>query len=159
YFLQMWFYGRLTGTWLATPTGLWTTLAVLSALGAVWAGVRYRKAIRDADFETYHPRKWDYLVLVVMSAACLGVVFYLIATKKSLLQAPYLDLLASCVPVWVATAALVFVRSGPEGTSAFSLESAFLCGLVFACANVVALEHGRAGGSGGQMVADLATRM
>src|SRR5204862_4419529 len=73
YFLQMWFYGRLTGTWLATPTGLWGTLALLSALGAVWAGMRYRKAIRDADFETYQPRKWDYLVLFVMSDSCLGV--------------------------------------------------------------------------------------
>ena len=159
YFLQMWFYGRLTGTWLATPTGLWTTLAVISALGAVWAGVRYRKAIRDADFETYQPRKWDYLVLIVMSVVCLGIIFYLIETKKNLLQAPYLDLLASCVPVWVATAALLFVRSGPEGTSAFSLESAFLWGLVFACANVVALEHGRAGGTGVQVIADTGARV
>jgi outer membrane protein assembly factor BamB len=159
YFLQMWFYGRLAGTWLATPTGLWTTLAAISVIGAVWAGVRYRKAIRDADFETYQPRRWDYLALVVLSAACLAGIAYLIATKKNVLQAPYLDLLASCVPVWVATAALVFVRSGPEGTSAFSLESAFLWGLVFACANVVALEHGRAGGTGVQVVADTSTRM
>src|SRR5262249_6941263 len=151
WFLQMFFLRRLAGTWWGTPVGLWTTLTVIAVAGAVWSGIRYRRALREADFETFQPRKWDFLGLIALSLAALGGVGFAAFTGQKLLERPWLDLLVSCVPVWAATAALLFVRSGPEGTSAFSLEGAFLWGLVFACANVVALEIGRGEGSGIQV--------
>ncbi|MFL5342850.1 MAG: PQQ-binding-like beta-propeller repeat protein [Gemmataceae bacterium] len=159
YFAHAWFAERLAGTWWGTPTALWGTLAVVSALGAVWAGMRFRKALRDADFETFEPRKWDYLALALLSVAGLAGVAYVGWLGKPLLQSPWLDLVVSCVPVWVATAALPLARSGPERTVAFSLEAVFLWGLAVACGNVVALERGRGEGTGVQVVNATGRRM
>jgi outer membrane protein assembly factor BamB len=158
WFLQMLFIRRLAGTWWGTQAGLWVTLTAITACGAIWSGIRYRKALREADFETFQPRKWDFIGLIALSLAGIGGVAFALAGGKKMLERPWLDLLVSCVPVWVATVALLFVRSGPEGTSAFSLEGAFLWGLVFACANVVALEIGRAEGSGVQLTAETGGR-
>ena len=152
YFAQKWFIARLVDSWWGTQTGLWATLCLVSALGAIWAGLRFRKALRDADFETFEPRRWDYLGLGLLSAVGVGCVGFVALQGKSLLQYPWLDLVISCAPVWVATAALLFVRSGPESTVAFSLEAAFLWGLVFACGSAAALETGRGEGSGTQVV-------
>src|SRR5439155_9881919 len=91
--------------------------------------------------------------------AGLASVAFVAFKGNGLLRSPWLDLVVSCAPVWVATAALLFVRSGPEGTAAFSLEAAFLWGLVFACGGAAALERGRGEGSGVQLLASTDRRM
>ena len=53
-------------------------------VGAVWAGMRYRKAIRDADFDTFLPRKWDFLGLIVLSALSAVGLGVLIALNEAL---------------------------------------------------------------------------
>ena len=58
------------------------------------------------------------------------------------MRRPVVITLIALVLVLVGVAALLFVRGGPEGTSAFSLESAFLWGLVFAFATLNILSLG-----------------
>jgi outer membrane protein assembly factor BamB len=142
YFLHAWFIGRLESTWFGAISALWLTMGLFSAVSAVWSARRYRKAIEAGDNETYMPRRWDRIVLGVLSVSGIVIVAVAITTKKSLLSSPWLDLVAFSVPVWAATIALLAVRpSAPK--VGVSVETVFMWGLVFACANVAALEFGR----------------
>lgn len=152
YFARMWFVDRLGGSWWGGNQAQWLVLTGIAAAGSIWAGMRFRKAIREADFETFEPRKWDFLGLAVLSIAGAGGIGYALFKRENLLLSPWLDFVVSTVPVWVATVALISVRGGPERTVAFSLESAFLWGLTFSCGAVVALQQGRSESTGPAIV-------
>src|SRR5262245_7521219 len=145
YFLHAWFYGRLEGTWFGSIAALWLTMGVLSFASALWSARRYRKAIDAGEQESYTPRRWDRIVLIALTALGLFGIVFALAKQKSLLDSPWLDLVAFSLPVWAATAAVLLIR--PATTKvAVSVETVFLWGLVFACTNVAAVEAGRNSG-------------
>src|SRR5262249_37750703 len=84
YFLQMFFLNRLTETWLGTKGGLWLCFGIISALGAIWAGWRYRDALRNGDLDVFLPRQWDGVVLAGLSVIGIGIVAYALSKKMSL---------------------------------------------------------------------------
>ncbi len=142
YFLHGWFFGRLEGTWFGTTVSLWLVMALISAVGAVWAGRRYRRAMDAGDLETFALRCWDRRILWLLSG--LGGVLTIIAiAKNSVLHSPWLDVVAFSFPAWVGAIAAFLNRSStPERSS--SVEASFLWGLAFATSMVGALEYGRA---------------
>jgi outer membrane protein assembly factor BamB len=142
YFLHAWFFGRLEGTWFGPVSVLWLTMGVFSALCAVWSARRYRKAIEAGDTETFTPRRWDRIVLGLLSVIGLAIAALGIVNKKSLFLSPWLDVVAFSVPVWAATIAVLSIRSSDSKTG-ISVETVFMWGLVFACVSVAALEFGR----------------
>ncbi|HLW68102.1 MAG TPA: PQQ-binding-like beta-propeller repeat protein [Gemmataceae bacterium] len=159
YFGQMFFLNRLSGTFLATKAGLWGCFAVITALGAVWAGWRYRQAMRDGDLDVFLPRQWDGIVLCGLSVIGVGVVAYALFKKASLLDYPWLEVVASWVPIWAAAIAAPFLRPTEDEYPPISLESVFLWALVFGCTNVVALETGRSSGGPIHMLAENGERV
>jgi outer membrane protein assembly factor BamB len=159
YFLQMFFLNRVSGTWLGTKGGLWLCFGVISAAGAVWASWRYREAIRNGDLDVFLPRQWDGTVLAGLSVIGIGFVVYALAKKNSLLDYPWLEVVASWVPIWAAAIAAPFLRPTEEECPPISLESVFLWAMVLACTNVVALEKGRGMGGAVQMLAETGERV
>ena len=158
YFLHAWFYGRLEGTWFGPVSVLWLTMGVFSALCAVWSARRYRKAIEAGDTETFTPRRWDRIVLLLLSLLGVAIAALAIANKKSLVSSPWLDLIAFSVPVWAATIAVLSIRDA-DSKIGVSVETVFMWGLVFVCATVAALEFGRSQSSAASVtVADSADR-
>jgi outer membrane protein assembly factor BamB len=144
YFAHAWFYGRLEGTWFGPASRVWALMGILSVIGGVWAARRYRNAIANGDLETYVPRKWDGIVLAVLTIISLSGIGIALVLNKPLLQPPWLDLIAFSVPAW---AALAVTRKDHPGN--LSTETVFLWAFAFACFNVAALETGRGESRGG----------
>src|SRR5207244_2057757 len=63
--------------------------------------------------------------------------------SKSLLESPWLDLIAFSIPAWAA-----LIAACGDRLRSVSVETVFLWALTFACFNVAALEVGRGEGRG-----------
>jgi outer membrane protein assembly factor BamB len=159
YFLQMFFLNRVSDSWLGTKGGLWLCFGLISAAGAVWANWRYREAIRSGELDVFLPRQWDGIVLAGLSVIGVGIVVYALSKKYSLLDYPWLEVVASWVPIWAAAIAAPFLRPTEDECPPISLEAVFLWAMVFACTNVVALEKGRGMGGAMQMLAETGERI
>jgi outer membrane protein assembly factor BamB len=145
YFLQAWFLTRLQGTLWGTPQSLWLTFAVMSAVGAAWAGARYRHAVANGQGDVWLLRKFDRVSLVVLSVAGAATLAVVASNGGSLLSSPWLDVLVVSGAVWAGAAFVAFRQPHHAPASA---EVVILWALAFGCANAGTLEYGR-GASGG----------
>jgi outer membrane protein assembly factor BamB len=111
--------------------------SVLAGLGALWAGYRYRRAIRQGRTDEYQPRYLDRVGLAVLVTLAGGGIGYAVLAHESLRESPWLELLVLLVP---ATACLYYViafrlRSGAEPRPvALSAETVGLWAGSFVCA-------------------------
>ena len=146
----LYFPNWIEWTGLKSLGGLWFTCAAIAAVGALWAGRRYRKAQRDGKGEEYQPRYLDRVGLAVIVGLGLLGIAYASITKSSFRESPFLELALFLVP---ATACGYFVmahwyrhRRAETKSVGISAESVGLWAGAFACTvAAVALSTGPAG--------------
>ena len=104
---QTYFPGWIDWTGVTTLGRAYLAGAGLAAVGGLWAGYRYRKAIRDGKGDEFQPRYVDRLrpdaSCCLLGAATLGSPTYL---RNSRRESPWLELVLFLVPV---AACLYFV--------------------------------------------------
>jgi outer membrane protein assembly factor BamB len=153
YFVHGWLKGWWRGTWFEPVGAMWLTLAALSALGVVWAGWRYRRAVRDGQAEPFQARRGDRIVVGVCALLGLGGVAFCLIKGWPLFDSPGQELLALAVPCWVGAVFLLAARPAVAGVSA---ETVLLAGLLLICTSLGFLEVGRAGAAAGGRAAGAA---
>ena len=135
--LVLYFPNWIGWSGLRSVSAVWLTGAVLAGLGALWAGYRYRKAIRDAKEDEYQPRYLDRIGLTVLLVLIAGGLLYPVLAHESLRESPWLELVLLSVPT---VACLYFVlahwlRTRTEAKPvALSAETVGLWAGSFACA-------------------------
>jgi outer membrane protein assembly factor BamB len=116
---------------------MWLVAAGLAAMGAIWAGARYRRAIRTGRTDEFQPRYLDRVGLAVLAGLAGGGLGYAGLTNQPLRDSPWLELGLFSVAV---VACLYFVlahrlRTGPDPRPvAVSAETVGLWAGSFACA-------------------------
>jgi outer membrane protein assembly factor BamB len=103
YWLHHWFQGKIRDHWWGTPTALWITLALLSAIGVGWSWRRHRSAWVGPDAEAMKLKRGDVVVLRVLSLVGLAVFFYCLGTGDLWLPAWKKETLAIWTAIWVGT--------------------------------------------------------
>jgi outer membrane protein assembly factor BamB len=135
--LVMYFPNWIGWTGLRSVSSVWLTGAVLAGVGALWAGHRYRRAIRDGKLDEYQPRYLDRIGLGVVLVLLAGGLGYAMIAKESLRESPWLELVLLSVPT---VACLYFVLAHWRRTRlvampvAISAETVGLWAGSFACA-------------------------
>jgi outer membrane protein assembly factor BamB len=127
----------------------WIAGAVLAGIAGLWAGYRYRRAIRDGKADEYQPRFLDRIGLLVLIVLAAGGLTYAIFANESLRDSPWLELIVFLVP---ACACLYYIVAHYLRTSAepklvsISAETVGLWAGCFACAIAGVLLMGGRGG-------------
>lgn len=134
--LVLYFPHWIGWTGLRSVSAVWLTGAVLAGLGALWAGHRYRKAIRTGKADEFQPRHLDRVGLVVVLLLVGGGLAYPLIARESLRESPWLELVLLLAPT---TACLYYVlahwartRAEPRPV-AVSAETVGLWAGAFAC--------------------------
>lgn len=124
-------------TGIRSPSTMWIVGAALAGAGALWAGYRYRRAIREGRGDEFQPRYMDRVGLAVVLVLALGGIAYAELAKESLRESPWLELVLFLVPLAACLYYVVAhrVRTGPEPRPvAVSAETVGLWAGACACA-------------------------
>jgi outer membrane protein assembly factor BamB len=135
--LQTYFPGWVDWTGVTTLSRAYLVGAGFAAVGGLWAGYRYRKAIRDGKGDEFQPRYADRLgltIVLLFGAATLGTAHLL---GEAVALPPWLDLGLFLVPVAACLYFVVahFLRTRAEAKPVgISAETVGLWAGAFACA-------------------------
>jgi outer membrane protein assembly factor BamB len=135
--LVIYFPGWIAWTGLKTQSGAWQAAAILAGVGALWAGYRYRRAIRQGRSDEYQPRYLDRIGLAILSLLCVGGVVYAFLAKASFRESPWIELALLIAPLVACLYYVVahFLRTkGDPKPVAVSAETVGLWAACFACA-------------------------
>jgi outer membrane protein assembly factor BamB/uncharacterized membrane protein len=115
----------------------WLVGATIAGLAALWAGCRYRRALRDGRTDEFQPRYLDRVGLTILVLLAVGGLCYPLIAKESLRDSPWLEVVLFLVP---ATACLYYIVTHYLRTNAdpkpvpVSAETVGLWAGCFACA-------------------------
>ncbi len=142
---------------LTTFSRVWFFCAILSAVGAMWAGRRYRQAKKQNKADNFQPKYIDRAGLVCLLVVVGGLLLTAVLFKWSLLESPFLESLLLAVPAVACLLYLLLAWYRHEQTPVtVSAETVGLWAGGFACAmagmfflspvgNHQATTHGQAG--------------
>jgi outer membrane protein assembly factor BamB len=116
---------------------MWIVGSAIAGVGGLWAGQRYRRAIRSGRLDEFQPRYLDRIGLAIVVLLAVGGLAYAILAKESLRESPWVELLVFLAP---AVACLYFVLAHRQRTAdeprpvTISAETVGLWAGCFACA-------------------------
>jgi outer membrane protein assembly factor BamB len=135
--LQTYFPGWVDWTGVTTLSRAYLVGAGLAAVGGLWAGYRYRRAVRDGKGDEFQPRYADRLgltIVLLLGGATLGTAHLL---GEAVVSPPWLDLGLFLIPVaaclYFAVAHFVRTQAEPKPVG-LSAETVGLWAGGFACA-------------------------
>jgi outer membrane protein assembly factor BamB len=147
--VHLWFRNSIKDYWWGSSLALWTGLAVLTLVGAVWAAWRHRRAAQAGQETPSVPPRGEQIVLWFLTVSCLGFALYCIFSSgaDTLLVSPWREMLVISIGVWVATLYTVYlrlaVRPGPAVVRALPIEVIMLWAMVFGASSLLAADWPR----------------
>ena len=144
YMTHAWLIKRIEHTWWGSPLALWIVMAVVTLLGAMWALVRYRAAVKSGQAAVVLPRWSEQFALWLLSLAGLAVlaIAFWRGGVSQLLNHPWNAVLAIGAVAWIGTLYTVYLRLRAQQSfdkPSFPTEGVMLWALVFTSAGVAAL--------------------
>lgn len=132
--IYLYFPNWLAWAKLTTFSRVWFTCAVTATLGALWAIRRYRLALVENRADEFQPRYLDRVGLSGVLVVIAGALSLAWATKWSLIESPFLELLLLSIPTVACLWAVLLAWSRTEGLQvAVSTETVGLWAGVGAC--------------------------
>src|SRR5262249_39066722 len=148
YFVQYLFAGPLAGTWWGSPAALWAGTAATTAVGAVWAWVRFANRVQNGQAASM-PSRAETISLLVLSLIAGGMVVYCSRSGQSLTAPAWLPFLVFAVGAWVATPYVLYRRWVLRASPAVATEAVMLMAMLLACTGLGAGFTGRTNGGPG----------
>jgi outer membrane protein assembly factor BamB len=151
--LHLWFRNAIQDYWWGSSFALWTGLALLTLVGAVWAGWRHRRAAQSGKEPGGLPPRSEQVVLWLMTLSCLGLALYCMLSggTAALFASPWREMLIVSIGVWVATLYTVYLRlatrTGGIAIAALPIEVIMLWAMVFGSSSLLAADWPRRGRS------------